>query len=161
AAPSFYAVAATRPLVEAVSETENLRHRIGIDAQVRARALDPSFDAAERDEFRRAVIRLRRAEGLYSEAAEPVRLQEQSLFAARFALPANLVEGDYRARIFLLHDGAVIDLHEDVIAVRKAGLERWLYALSREAPLVYGLLSIAVALLAGWGASEAFRLLRR
>jgi hypothetical protein len=45
--------------------------------------------------------------------------------------------------------------------VHKVGLERWLFTLSREQPLVYGLLSIAIAIAAGWGASAAFQVLRR
>jgi hypothetical protein len=40
-------------------------------------------------------------------------------------------------------------------------LERWIYNLAHENSLIYGLLSILVALMAGWGASEMFRLLRR
>jgi uncharacterized protein (TIGR02186 family) len=160
-APSFYALAATGPLEEVVSATDDLRHRIGVGAQVRVVDLDPGVDPADRDLFREAVIRLREREGLYLDNPEPVRVTDGTLFTARFALPANLVEGDYRARVFLLHDRAVIDVFETSIAVRKAGLERFLFTLSREAPLIYGLLSIAVALAAGWAASEAFRLLRR
>jgi len=45
--------------------------------------------------------------------------------------------------------------------VRKVGLERWLFTLSRQQPLVYGLMSLAIAIAAGWGASAAFRVLRR
>lgn len=160
-APSFYAVSASGPLEEILSATDDLRHRIGVQSQVRVVDLDESIDPSERDAFREAVIRLREADGLYLEPQEHVRITDETLFAARFALPANLVEGDYRARVFLLHDRVVVDVFETSIAVRKAGLERWLFSLSREAPLVYGLLSIAVALAAGWGASEAFRLLRR
>ncbi|MEM1316412.1 MAG: TIGR02186 family protein [Pseudomonadota bacterium] len=159
-APSFYAVSASGPLDEILSATDDLRHRIGVQRQVRAVDLDDAVDPQERDSFREAVIRLRAADGLYLEMQDEVRITDDTLFAARFALPANLVEGDYRARVFLLHDKAVVDVYETSIAVRKAGLERWLYTLSREAPLIYGLLSIAVALVAGWGASEAFRLLR-
>jgi uncharacterized protein (TIGR02186 family) len=158
-APSFYAVASTGPLKEILSSTDDLRHRIGIDSQVRGVDLGP--EGAAREAFHDAVIRLRRRAGLYIEAPGAVEVTEDTLFTARFALPANLVEGEYRARVFLLHQGEVADLHVDSIAVSKEGLERWLHALSREAPLAYGLLSIAVALVAGWAASEAFRLLRR
>jgi hypothetical protein len=55
----------------------------------------------------------------------------------------------------------VISLHQTVIDVRKVGLERFLFNLSREQPLIYGLLSLAIAIAAGWGASLAFRLLNR
>ncbi|MEM6440056.1 MAG: TIGR02186 family protein, partial [Pseudomonadota bacterium] len=160
AAPSFYAVAATGPLQDVVSADDDRRHRIGVGAKVQAAELGGGASPEDRDLFREALIRLRARDGLYLENVEPVRVTEGTLFTARFALPANLVEGDYRARVFLLHDRSVVDQFETSIAVRKAGMERFLFALSRESPLVYGLLSIAVALAAGWAASEAFRLLR-
>ena len=46
------------------------------------------------------------------------------------------------------------------IAVRKVGLERFLFRLSRDNPLAYGLMSLAIAIAAGWLASAAFRLFR-
>lgn len=157
-APSFYAVASTGPLEEVLSYTDDLRHRIGIDHLVRLIGAPADVDTPEA--FREAVIRLRRDEGLYVELPGAVRTVEDTLFAADISLPANLVEGDYSARVFLLHDREVLDIFETDISVRKVGLERWIHALSRENPAAYGLLSIVVALLAGWGASEAFRLLR-
>ncbi len=45
--------------------------------------------------------------------------------------------------------------------MRKAGLEVWLYDLAHNYALVYGLLSLLVALVAGYGASEIFRRLKR
>lgn len=157
-APSFYAVASTGPLDEVLSYTDDLRHRIGINHLVRLIGAPAQIEAPEA--FREAVIRLRRAEGLYVELPGIIRTVEDTLFAVDIQLPANLVEGDYTARVFLLRDRQVADVFETDIAVRKVGLERWIFALSRERPAVYGLLSIVVALLAGWGASEAFRLLR-
>lgn len=158
-APSFYAVASTGPLAEVVSETEDLRHRIALQRQVRT--IGAASGAVDPKHFTEALVRLREKRGLYVEAPLEVEVIEDTLFTTHIALPANIIEGDYIARVFLLHDGKVIDLHESVVGVRKVGLERWVFALSREDPLLYGLLSVFVALLAGWGASEAFRLLRR
>ena len=89
-----------------------------------------------------------------------VTLREQTLFDTRIALPANLTEGAYPTRIFLTRQGRVVSQHATVIDVRKVGLERWLYGMSREQPLLYGLMSIALAIAAGWGASAAFRAIR-
>jgi hypothetical protein len=44
--------------------------------------------------------------------------------------------------------------------VRKVGLERWLYELARGQPAAYGVLALAIAALAGWAASTAFRLMK-
>ena len=75
-------------------------------------------------------------------------------------MPANLTEGEYRTRIFLTREGKVLNQFETSIDVHKVGLERFLFKLSRENPLLYGLLSIAIAILAGWLASAFFQVIR-
>ena len=51
--------------------------------------------------------------------------------------------------------------YETVIDVRKVGMERWLFNLAHEQAFIYGLLSLFIAISAGWGASAVFGLLRR
>ena len=89
-----------------------------------------------------------------------MELTDATLFRADVVLPANLTEGDYRVRMFLTRGGVVIDAQDQVICVQKQGLERFVNRLSKSQPLIYGLLSLAMAVAAGWGASTAFRLLR-
>ena len=83
------------------------------------------------------------------------------LFQARIAMPANIVEGDYKAEFFLVRDRTVISTAETEIVVQKAGIERWIFNLSQQRPLAYGIMSVLVALLAGWLAAAAFRLIKR
>lgn len=157
-APSFYAVAATGPLSEIVSETENLRHRISVDRLIRMVGAPDHISDAEN--FVEAVIRIRRDNGLYTDTGTSVQLTDETLFKTEFDLPSNLVEGDYSARIFLIRGTEVVDSFETAIAVRKVGLERWIYNLAHQRPLIYGLLSLAIAIAAGWLASAVFRVLR-
>ena len=158
-APSFYAIATTAPLTEIMSETERLRYRLGFDRAVRI--VGASDAVADPRSFADAVVRIRQKNDLYSQQDGIVDLREETLFSTRVALPANLVEGDYRTRMYLLRDREVVNVSETVIEVRKTGLERLIYTTAHEQPLLYGVLSILVALAAGWGASEAFRQLRR
>lgn len=158
AAPSFYAVASSGPLSDILSETENLRYQITIPRAIRAVGI--ASEADEAPDFVEALIRLRRKEGRYVLSERAVSLTEQTLFRADVALPSNLNEGNYRVRLFLTRGGAVVDSLERLISVRKVGLERWIFNLSRDAPLTYGLLSLLLALVAGWGASALFRLFR-
>jgi uncharacterized protein (TIGR02186 family) len=157
-APSFYAVASTAPLAEALSEVENLRHKITIPRAIRAVGI--TGEAADAPAFVEALLRLREAEGNYRLVEGTVSFAEATLFRTDVALPANLIEGDYRVRLFLTRGGRVVDRQEQVIPVRKAGLERAIFTLSRERPLAYGLLSVSLAILAGWAASALFRLIR-
>lgn len=157
-APSFYAVATTAPLRDVLSETEDLRHKISIDRAIRSVGASESVDDVPA--FTDALIRVRRKSDLYQQLENLVALDQQTLFRTAIKLPANLIEGDYVTRIFLTRDAQVINSYQTMIQVQKVGLERWLFALSREQPFVYGLMSLAIAIAAGWGASTAFRLLR-
>ena len=159
AAPGFYAVATTGPLAQIISPESDNRYRISLPLALRAFADRP--DVGDTVPFTESLIRLRQQNGLYRLDEGSVKLVDQTLFRADIRLPANLIEGEYRTRIFLLRDGRVIDTYQAPIEVRKVGLERWLYRLAFDQPLLYGLMSLAVAVAAGWGASALFMRLRR
>ena len=157
AAPSFYAVATTAPLAEVISDTEDVRHSITIPRAIRSIGNDVNNSA----DFTDALIRIREEDGLYLNLEGAVELDEQTLFRTQIALPANLLEGRYDARIYLTRDGKVVDFFETGIGVRKVGIERWLFNTAHRMPLGYGLLTISMAILAGWAASVAFQGIRR
>ncbi len=159
AAPSFYAVATTGPLRQILSQTEDLRHRITLPRVIRA--VGAATEAGGPDDFIDAMQRIRITEGRYRVLQGAVEFAEQTLFRADIVLPSNLTEGEYRVRIFLTRGGRVVDVQDRVVGVRKEGLERLLFNLSREQPLIYGLLSILLAAGAGWVASVGFGVLRR
>lgn len=158
AAPTLYAVASTGPLEEIVSPETDLVHRITIPRAIQATSA--AGRSSEAPLFVEALLRLRGAEGRYDAPGRGVQLVEDTLFRTDVRLPPDLTEGDYRVRLFLLRGGKVVDWTEAVIPVRKAGLERAIFTLSQTQPLIYGLLSVVLAVVAGWGASAAFRLLR-
>ncbi len=152
-APTFYSLAGTRPVREILSDEERAKYNIGLDFAVQAP------DVGE--EYAEAVVRIRQDEGTFGTAESGVKLTEETLFTTEVDLPSNLVEGDYVASIYLVRDGKVVASSKDEITVRKAGLEAWIYNLAHDKPLIYGLLSLLVALVAGWTASTVFRLLKR
>lgn len=158
-APSFYAVASSTSFDEAMSAVEDLRHKVSIPRMIRS--VGAPMDVQDPQRFSEAVMRIRSENGLYQLLENAVQIDQQTLFRTSITMPANLTEGDYATRIFLTRGGQVISHFETSIDVRKVGLERWLFNLSRQQPLVYGLLSLAIAIAAGWGASAVFRVLRQ
>lgn len=157
AAPSFYAVASSAPLDEILTATEDLRHRITTPQMVRT----VGADVMDSGNFNRALIRIRAGQDLFQNLESSVDFEENTLFRAAISLPANLTEGDYQTRIFLTRDGKIVDEYNTEIPVKKVGLERWLYNLAHDKPFWYGIMSLSIAIFAGWGASAAFTLLRR
>jgi uncharacterized protein (TIGR02186 family) len=158
-APSFYAVSTTGEMADILNQIDDLRHKISVERAIRL--VGAAGEVNDPTEFSDAIVRIRRASGIYFEQIGAVEKFGRTLFQTRVQLPANIIEGDYNARVFLLRDGSVLDSYDVAIDVRKVGLERWIYNLAHERPLMYGILSIAVALFFGWGASEIFRILRR
>ncbi|PCJ73749.1 MAG: hypothetical protein COA53_11510 [Rhodobacteraceae bacterium] len=152
-APSYYSIAATGPIEELLTEAERSLRNLGLDYAVRV--ADPENEA-----YREAVIRIHQDNGTYATEVTPVTLTEETLFTTKLAMPVNVVEGDYTVKTMLVRDQQVISTSTSTITVRKTGAEKWLYDLAHEQAFIYGLLSLAVALLAGWTASEIFRRIR-
>lgn len=156
-APSFYAVATSVALDQALSEEADEQYRVSPRL-----AVEKAGDSDRLpNEFLEALIRVRADEGRYVLAEEAVALRDDTLFSTTIRLPANLLEGNYETRIFLTRAGEVIDSYGTSIFVGKVGLERLIYSLAHERPLIYGLLSLFIAIAAGWGASAVFRLAQR
>ncbi|PUB16371.1 TIGR02186 family protein [Yoonia sediminilitoris] len=156
-APSFYAVSTNRPLDEILSDSEDVNTRISTRRAIRS--VGPSELGS--DQFTNALVRIRAAQELYQTIPTGVWVKDDTLFRTIITLPANLTEGDYKAEIYLTRDGRIIDLYSAVIPVKKVGLERWLYNLAHDQAPIYGIMSLSIAIAAGWLASAAFSLLRR
>lgn len=159
AAPSFYAVATSAPWGDVITKSQDEAHQVSVTRAIEARQTAPQN--ADQERFTQAVIRIRTDENLYQILENKVSIDQQTLFRASIEMPANLTEGSYDTRILLTREGKVISTFNTEIEVRKVGLERFLFNLSREQPLIYGLLSLAIAIFAGWGASGLFNALRR
>ena len=157
-APSYYAVATSGPLDKILDRRVDVQQRISIPMAMRA--FSGPLLVQNTQPFTQAMIRIRERQGLYQLETGGVRLVENTLFRADFSLPANLTEGEYKTRIFLLRDGKLVDQYQSAISVNKVGLERWLYTLSHQHAALYGLLSLAVAVIAGWAAAAIFRFIR-
>lgn len=162
AAPAFYAVSTTGPLNQILSRLDDLRFSISTEMMIRGtHETEAGVTPGQLGNFPAALLRIRRDQGLYQMHEGAVELTEDTLFRTGIALPANLVEGDYVTRIFLTRGGEVIDAYDTTIGVRKVGLERWIYSLAHNQPLIYGLLSLVIAIAAGWAASTVFRYFMR
>lgn len=156
-APTFYAVATNAPLTEILSDREDTTSRISLSRAIRGIGTS-DLDTTV---FADALIRIRKAANIYQTLEGAVEVEEESLFYTNITLPANLTEGNYKAEIYLTRGGKIVDVYVTTIPVQKVGLERWLYNLAHENAVLYGLMSLAIAIFAGWGASAIFTALKR
>ena len=147
-APGFYAVATSAPIAKLIDERTAAIYEIGVGSLQLSPASGNS--AGETEEFERGLIDLRRRAGLFAEHEGDVGVTQNVLYRARIAIPSAVPVGDYSAQIFLIRRGTVIAVSETPITIDKSGFERWVYVFSRSYGLLYGLVAVALALLAGW-----------
>ena len=152
--PSFYAVASTRPLETILTPEADAEHRISTRQAIRADL------APENALFAEALMRIRERSEQFLELGRYVHVDRDILFRTVVRLPANLTEGGYTTRMYLIENGAVVSQYRTVIFVRKDGIERWLHQMAYDQPLLYGLLALAIALGAGWGAAALVQRIR-
>ncbi len=153
-APSFYSVATTVPLTEALSDTADLKYKVSIPRAISS--IGTQIATGNAAEFTEALIRIRSGNGLYQVHEGAVELMSETLFRTEIDLPSNLTAGEYTARILITRDQQVVDVFETKLDIQKVGIERWLYNLAHDNAVYYGLMSLFIAIAAGWMASAVF-----
>jgi uncharacterized protein (TIGR02186 family) len=153
--PSFYAVAASKPLAEMAPQSVLARHQIGLD-NLRLEAPGREDDPARR-EFAQALIRLKQDDGLFPTKTEQVQFLGNQLFRAKIVFPSNVPVGTYMVEVFLLRNGEVAGAQTAPLVISKIGLGAEIYLFAhRDAP-IYGAIAILMALMAGSSAAFLFR----
>ncbi len=156
-APSFFAVAASRPVAEIVDDRTAAIYELGTDFI----QLSPSgeIDPDKQARFSAGLVDLRQREGLYKEDMNGVRISEQVLYQARISLPSNVQTGLYTAETFAISDGRVIASAIADVEVRKVGLERFVETASQRSSFVYGLVAVMLSITMGWIAGRLFAMI--
>jgi uncharacterized protein (TIGR02186 family) len=155
-APSFFAVMSNRPLRQIASPQAIWSLQLDPAASAQLSSAVPA--GAAPSDYRAALVRLRRAQGLYQELGrEGLRMYQGGLFRAVVRLPANAPIAEYHADTYLFRDGRLISSQRVPIRIARVGFERTIHDLATNASVLYGLLTVLLALAAGALAAYLFR----
>ncbi|NNM77328.1 TIGR02186 family protein [Sphingomonas sp. ID1715] len=154
-APSFYAVASSRPLDQIVDERTAAIYELGL----RNLQLSPA-DADTPDEanrFEAGLVDLRQRNNLYAEQPGAVLITDNVLYRARIRIPARVPVGTYTAETFLIQDGRVIAAAVRDITIRKGGFEQFVATAAEDHSVIYGVIAVGLSVALGWAAGALFR----
>jgi len=154
-APSFYAVASSRPLGKLVDERMAAIYELGVQNL----QLSPGSGLAPEVQrrFESGLIDMMQRKQLYYEDPGGVKITDGVLYRARIRIPARVPVGNYTAETFLIKDGRVLAGAVRDIRVEKLGFERFIADAANRWSLAYGFVAVGLSLLLGWGASAVFR----
>ena len=153
-APSFFAVASSRPIGQIVDDRTAAIYELG----TKWIQLSPTgqIDPEKQQRFSDGLVDQRERLGLYKEDMRGVQVSEQVLYQARISLPSNVVTGRYTAETFAITDGRVIASATADVEVRKVGFERFIEVASQRWALVYGMVAVFLSVGMGWLAGRVF-----
>ena len=152
--PSFYALLSSRE-IDDITSTEELK-TLGIGIENLRFGRSAAEGDIPADEFRDALIRLKREENLFQQHEDGVSFIGRSLFRGTVDLPAAVPVGPYTAQVFLFRDGTLLSTSESNLHVHKVGFERVVYLLAFRYPFIYGFLAVVLAVMTGLLAWAAF-----
>jgi uncharacterized protein (TIGR02186 family) len=153
-APSFYAVASSRPISTLLDERTAAIYELGLHNL----QLSPGGALPEKERrFEAGLLDLRSRRGLYSEAPHGVEITGGVLYRAVITIPSQVPVGTYTAETFLIDRHKVIAAATRDIQIDKSGFERTIATAARRHQLLYGLACVALSLGLGWAAAAAFR----
>ena len=153
-APSFFAVAASRPVSRIVDERTAAIYEFGTGFI----QLSPTgeIDPAEQTRFTSGLVDLKRREGLYQEDMRGVKISGGVLYQARISLPSSVQTGTYTAETFAVTDGRVVASAIAEVEVKKVGFERFVEVFAQQQSFLYGLLAVSLSIAMGWVAGRLF-----
>ena len=155
--PSFYAVAASKPLDQLAPPAELARYGVGT-AHLELDAASPSnLSPAERTVFRAALIRAKERTKLYTSDPGRISFVGAQLFRTRVIFPADVPPGTYAVQVLQFVDGRVAYAQQSALEITKVGVEAKLYDVATRQSLLYGVAAVMLAVIAGWGAATIFR----
>ena len=154
-APSFYAVASSRPIADLIDERTAAIYELGVHNL----QLSPGGGALPEKErrFEAGLLDLRERRNLYQENPHGVEISGGVLYRAVITIPSQVPVGTYTAETFLIDRHKVIAAATRDIQIDKSGFERYVALAARRHRFLYGLTCVFLSLGLGWAAAAAFR----
>ncbi len=153
-APSYYAVASSRPIRDLVDERTAAIYEMGLD-DLQLSSGGGALPEKER-RFEAGLLELRKRQALYSERSKGVEISDGVLYRARIDIPSQVPVGTYTAETFLIENGRVIAAATRDVEIGKSGFERFVSLAARRHGFLYGLAAVLLSLGLGWVAAWAF-----
>ncbi|MGC2413255.1 MAG: TIGR02186 family protein, partial [Stellaceae bacterium] len=153
--PSFYAVAASRPLDDVLLPGAAALYRIGT-ANLKLESRQP-MPPNRAKQFAEALIGEQQRLGLMRAEIGKIGFLGDRLFRAVIDFPANVPTGTYLVEVFLARDRDVVGAQTTPLQVEKVGIDAAVFDFASRQAAAYGAIAVLTAVVAGWLASLPFR----
>jgi len=152
--PSFYAVIASGKLDVIASPQVLTEYTVLPEDQARIAAQETG---AKAERFSLELVRLMTEDRHFVLREDGVRFLSSNAYAVNVALPSDVANGPFLVHTLVLKNGELVAERSEGFSVRKSGFENFVFVMSRQQPLLYGIVCVILALGTGWLAGVVFR----
>lgn len=160
-APNFYGLYSTGKVEEILKPGEMTKHLIGYPALEKHIEVTPAADEDKKAGWFAEFVRYKEAQKLYAYAYDKVTVTTKANGRQEYYLmtdwPYQALPGKYLVRVYAVKNGRVVEQAETQVLVEQVGTVKALASMAKEKAAFYGLLSVAIALSAGFGVGLVFR----
>jgi uncharacterized protein (TIGR02186 family) len=146
--PSFYAIANSQSL-EKVSNDPLLKS-LQVGTEFLEFKKNDESNQNKINEFQTALIENKQKSELFTKYNYEVSFWGETLFRTIVNFPKNIPKGEYTIEVYLFKDGVLSTMQAIPLFVEKVGFEAFVFDASRNYPILYGIISVILALSIGW-----------
>ncbi len=158
--PNFYGLYSTKKIEDILTPEEMTRFVIGYPALEKHVEISPVANEQERAKWFEEFVKFKEAQKVYAYSPGTISTTTKADGGQEYyimtAWPYQAAPGDYLVSVYAVKDGKVVEQAEAKVNVEQVGLVKTLSTLARNNAAFYGILSIGIALFAGFGVGLVF-----
>lgn len=158
--PNLYFLYSTKKIEDLLSPEERDENIIGYNALMRYVEITPVEDETDKERWFNEFVRFKEASRLYKVSSNDAKVTEKGTvqeYYIKLPWPYEASPGEYTVTVYAVKDRKVIDKAEAKVNVEQVGIVKTLARMAKEKGAIYGILSIAVAIIAGFAVGMIFR----
>jgi len=159
--PNFYAVYSSKKLEDILIPAELEKYTLGYAALERHVEVIPVANEEEKAKWFSEFIKFKENSKVYAVTPGKIDIIQNSDGKQNYSImmdwPYQAQPGDYPITVYAVKDGKVVDQVQSKVKVEQVGVVKTLATMAKDNPAFYGILSIGIALGAGFGVSLVFR----
>jgi len=159
-ASDVYLIYTTGDIDGILSESEQEKFAIGYDAFKKIVDVSPVSDDAEKEKWVEEFIRFKEKKdvyGVFPGKIETETIGDKKSYNLTVDWPYEAPPQEYRVSVYAVKDNVVHDRSESPLIVEKVGVLRFLSNMAFNNALIYGIISIIIAVAAGFLVSLIFK----
>ncbi|MDP3298061.1 MAG: TIGR02186 family protein [Thermodesulfovibrionia bacterium] len=157
--PGFYSIHSTKDIKKMLDPAEMDKYGIGYSALEKNSEIT-GISESDRKKWFAEFLKYKKGAKLYSTSVGMIEISEKEgilSYYTKVSWPYQAKPGEYKVTVYAVKDGKVIEQSEKTVLVEQVGIVKTLADMAKQSGALYGIISIVIALGAGFGVGIIFR----